>query len=46
MFVTFSEVANKNRRRKWAWPIFKDSSEPSEHVDIRLLNMQQTIWEL
>ena len=35
-----------NNLSKWAWPISRDSAQSSEHVDIRILNVQQSIWEL
>ena len=45
-FSTFCDVAKKNGRRKWAWPIPRDSPLCSERVDIRFLNVRQSIWEL
>ena len=45
-FFTFCDVAKKKSRRKWAWPIPRDSGASPEHVDIRILNIGCTVWKI
>ena len=45
-FFAFCAVAKKKSRRKWAWPIPRDSGASPEHVDIRILNIGCTVWKI
>ena len=45
-FFAFCDVAKKKSRRKWAWPIPRDSGASPEHVDIRILNIGCTVWKI
>ena len=40
-----SQICGKSSWRKWACPISRDPAQLSERVDIRFLNMQQSICE-
>ena len=45
-FCSFRDFAEKNSRRKWAWPSPFDSAQFKESGDIRFLNVRHTVWEL
>ena len=45
-FFAFCDVAKKKSRRKWAWPIPRDSGAAPEQVDIRILNIGCTVWKI
>ena len=41
-----ANLHNKTEGTKWVWPIARHSAQFSERVDIRFLNVQQSICEL
>ena len=43
--LSFRDVARKKFRRKWAWPIPRDSARSPERVDIRFVNMRDCMRE-
>ena len=46
LFCGFRDFAKKNYRRKWAWPMPKDAADSSESVDIKVLTVGGSVWEL
>ena len=45
-FSGFRDFAEKNYRRKWAWPMPKDAADSSESVDRKVLTVGGSVWEL
>ena len=45
-FCGFRDLAKNNYRRKWAWPMPKDATDSSESVDIKVLTVGGSLWEL
>ena len=45
-FSGFRDFAEKNYRRKWAWPMPKDATDSSESVGITFWTAGGLVWEL